>query len=223
MIKAVIFDLDDTLFSESEFVRSGFRAVSDWIESHYQKKNFFEIAEQLFAEGKRGNLFNLALERLGVCYDQVFIHLLVTVYREHVPKLLLYEDSKWAIEYFKQRKKIGIITDGYFITQQNKVVALGIENEFNIIVYSDQYGRENWKPSKVPYLKVMENLGCQGDECVYIGDNPSKDFITANSLGWQTIQICRDNGEYSGLCKDDSHNAVFQISSLYELKSLILE
>lgn len=219
MIKAVIFDLDDTLFSEYEFVLSGFLAVGHWMESHYQIKGFFDIAQRLFAEGKKGKIFDSALEGLGITANPVLIKILLQVYRQHIPKITLYEDAKWAVEYLKKKgHQIGIITDGYLTTQQKKVASLGIELFFNTIVYSDKYGRNNWKPSSVPYLKAMALLGCQGNECVYIGDNPSKDFITAKKLGWQAIHICRIDGQYSSMCVEKSYEADVKISSLYELK-----
>jgi putative hydrolase of the HAD superfamily len=108
------------------------------------------------------------------------------------------------------------------VTQQNKVKALGIEASFNAIVYSDLYGRDSWKPSPVPYNQIMQLLSCKGKECVYVADNPQKDFITAKNLGWLTVQICREGGEYAKIIPEKSHEANFKIKSLLELKHIIL-
>lgn len=221
MIKAVVFDLDDTLFPEYDFVLSGFAAVNDWIERHYYIKGFFEIARQLFETGLRGKIFDNTLERLGVRPNAYFIQALLSVYRQHIPIISLYEDAQWAIDYLKSNKLLGIITDGYLQTQQNKIAALGLARSVNAIVYSDMYGRGNWKPSSVPYLKIVELLGCQGPECMYIGDNPSKDFITAKLLGWQTVHVCRLGGEYSAMYVEKMYEADYKLASLYELKNLM--
>ena len=197
MIKLLVFDLDDTLFPEREFVRSGFQAVGAWMLNKYSVAGFFEVAWKFFKDGKRGKIFNLTLEQLGVEYGPPMIQELLQIYREHKPTLSLYNDAQWAINYFKKDKQLGIITDGYSITQRNKVEALKIEANFDTVIYSDLYGRENWKPSPVPYLKVMELTGCKGAECIYIGDNPRKDFVTAKNLDWMTVKICREEGEYS--------------------------
>lgn len=220
MLKAVVFDLDDTLFPEYEFVWSGFQAVSDWVATKYASTGFFEVAWQFFQQGNRNNIFNLALEKLRVEYETDVIQELVQIYRQHKPTISLYEDAKWAIAYFKNYQ-IGMITDGYLLTQQNKVEALGIEPSFDAIIYSDAYGRENWKPSPLPYKKIMNLLECSGKECVYIADNPSKDFVTANTLDWMTVQICRVHGEYSKILSKKSHEAKFKIKSLLELKNII--
>jgi putative hydrolase of the HAD superfamily len=67
----------------------------------------------------------------------------------------------------------------------------------------------------------MQLLSCKGKECVYVADNPLKDFITANKLGWMTVQICREGGEYAKIIPEKSHEANFQIKSLLELANLL--
>ncbi|PZV19582.1 MAG: HAD family hydrolase [Pseudanabaena sp.] len=220
-IEVIVFDLDDTLFPESEFIRSGFQAVGDWMSNEYSVFNFFEIAWQLFLDGKRGKIFNLTLEKMGVNYELSTIQKLLQIYREHKPNISLHEDAKLAIDYFQQQSKLGLITDGYLETQKNKVKALAIESNFNVIVYSDLYGRDSWKPSPIPYLKVMETMQCQGESCLYIGDNPNKDFVTAKKLNWTTVQICREFGEYTKVMSEESHEAKFKIKSLLDLKNLL--
>ena len=96
-----------------------------------------------------------------------------------------------------------------------------IANSFDTIIYSDEYGRENWKPSPVPYLKVMELTGFQGSECVYVGDNPHKDFVTAKKLSWRTVQIDRQNGEYSKTPAAPGYEADRTILSLTELETML--
>lgn len=221
MIKAVIFDLDDTLFPERDFVRSGFKAASNLLLYKYGWENFFETAWQLFVAGKRGKIFNDTLDILKVEYDSILIGELLEIYREHQPNIYLHQDAQWALDYFQASdKQLGIITDGYLQTQQNKVKALGIEDKLDMLIYSDLYGRENWKPSQLPYLKIMELSQLQGCECLYVGDNPRKDFVTANKLNWLTIQICRQDGEYSEVIGENGYEANHRIGSLFELKDI---
>lgn len=221
MIQAVVFDLDDTLFPERQFVQSGFRAVGEYVKERFGVDAFFEHAERIFAQGTRGTVFNLALEKLGLEINAPVIAELLRVYRDHRPQIDLYDDARWAIDFFYKSKKLGIITDGFFITQRNKVRALGIESNFDVLLYSDEYGRENWKPSPVPYQKVMAALACSGKQCVYIADNPRKDFVTARKLGWHTIRICRKTSEYSHLMAEEGYDADNRIESLFELKEMV--
>lgn len=221
MIKIIVFDVDDTLFPEREFVRSGFQAVGDWILNKYAVPDFFEVAWDFFVQGNRGKIFNLALAEIGIKDDSQIIQELIQIYREHKPQISLFSDAQWAIAYFKGHKKLGAITDGYLTTQRNKVEALQIANSFDTIVYSDEYGRENWKPSPVPYLKMMELTGFQGSDCVYVGDNPHKDFVTAKKLDWLTVQIDRQDGEYSKMPAAPGYEADHTILSLTELQAIL--
>lgn len=220
MIKALIFDLDDTLFPERQFVLSGFRAVSRWLSENYALDGGFETFEVLFLQGFRGNIFDLAMKKLGLAPRSDMIKNMVDVYRNHKPEISLYEDAAWAVEYFGRHKMTGIITDGYLHTQRNKVAALNIEKHLDTVIFSDELGRDCWKPSQVPYLKAMEVLGCSGEECVYVGDNPSKDFISAKSLGWSTVQICRPHGEYRSVPVSSGQQADFNIETLFDLERL---
>jgi len=222
MTKVVVFDLDDTLFPEYQFVLSGFHAVSEWVLNKYAVTGFYATAKTLFKQGFRGNVFNTALSELNVNYDTPLIEEIVKVYREHKPNITLYEDAQWAIDFFRTNTRLGIITDGYLMTQQNKVASLGIEAMVDTIVYSDAFGRKCWKPSKVPYLKLMRNLGCTGNRCFYIGDNPKKDFVEAKKLGWKTVRICREEGEYSHLFCDKAHEAHYTINSLFQLREIVI-
>lgn len=220
-MRALVFDLDDTLFPEHSFVYSGFKAVDIHLRAQHGIQGFSPAAAALFESGQRGNIFDQALLQLGHPAPAELVQSLVAVYRSHLPEIGLHEDARWALEHFKGRLKLGLITDGYLETQRRKVEALGIAPYFDAIVFSDAHGRENWKPSPVPYERCMETLGMTGPECVYVGDNPKKDFVTAKRLGWRTFQVSRAGGEYVGMIPEESHRADAQLASLYELEHLI--
>ncbi len=218
MVKAVVFDLDDTLYPEREFVRSGFLAVGRWLEDRLGVKGFFAVSMALFQSGIRGNVFDRALGELGCQPTPDLIQQLVEVYRTHKPDIRLYEDAKDVLPTVKFHElRAAIITDGYLETQKRKVASLGISHLFDCIVYTDAFGRENWKPSPVPYRSVMDALALRGTDCVYVGDNPKKDFVTARDLGWLTIRVDRGEGEHTGAEAPPSHRADQTIPSLLEL------
>jgi putative hydrolase of the HAD superfamily len=221
MNSALVFDLDDTLYPERMFVLGGFRAVDAWLSAQDAVNGFYDIAVRLFDEGCRGHVFDLALASLGVAHDAESIARLVSVYREHEPILTLHDDARWALERFRDTHRLGLLTDGYLATQRRKVRALGIESSFDVIVYSDAYGRECWKPSPVPYRAIMQRLGRPGDCCTYISDNATKDFTSPRELGWTTVQIRRADGEYRHAVGDLGCGAQFEIESLYELEGLV--
>jgi len=219
--EVLVFDLDDTLYPEREYALSGFRAVGEWVRDAWGAQGFYAAANRAFEEGVRGTVFNRALEALGLAERAAEIPTLVEVFRGHAPDIRLHDDGAWAIDHFKRECALAILTDGYLVTQQRKVAALGLESRFELIIYTDAFGREAWKPSEVPYRAVMEHFSVDGARCTYVGDNPAKDFVAARGLGWRTIQIVRADGEYRKSQVPESYRADTTVTSLYALEKAL--
>jgi putative hydrolase of the HAD superfamily len=219
--RLLVFDLDDTLYPERLYALSGFRAVGEWLAAERSVAGFAEAAARLFAEGCRGTVFNEALDGLGVASDGPLISTLVDVYRRHAPAIRLHDDAAWALDYFGRSRTLGLLTDGHGVTQRKKVEALGIACRFASIVYTDDFGRDCWKPSPVSYRAVMEATGVEGSACVYVADNPAKDFVTARALGWATVQVLRGDGEYRDVRPAPGYHADHVIPCLYDLGLLL--
>lgn len=219
-IKAVVFDMDDTLYEEKEYVISGFKAVDKCIRNNYEVNGFFETATLLFNTGEREFIFNKALDQLGIEYEEHTIKELINCYRSHLPDIHLLEDAGWVLDHLASTVKIALLSDGYLIAQQQKVQALNLNDRFDAIVLSDAFGRENWKPSPFIYEEVRKQLKLHHNECMYVGDNVKKDFITANRLGWTTVQIQREHGLYAGVSVEQEFEAHYRIDNLRNLSDL---
>lgn len=223
MIKAVVFDLDDTLISEKEYIQSGFKIISQKISKEYNLNNqyVYRLLIDLFNENAK-NVFNRLLDKLNIKYNDKYIKELIHEYRGHMPQISLYEDAKNILEYlYNTDLKLGIITDGYAITQRSKLKVLCIEKNFDCVVVTDELGREYWKPHRKPYDIVKEQLGLEYEEMVYVGDNITKDFVTANKLGMTTVFISRKEGVYFNIQKEDEYKAKYSISDLKELVKVL--
>ena len=223
-IKALLFDLDDTLYDEKQFVKSGFIKVAEFIEDKFKinKKDFYKILIDIFNGGSRGNIFNLALEKVNVTYKENIILTMVKIYREHNPKIRLAEDVKSLLIKLKGIYSLGIITDGYYEVQKKKVQALRLEKMFDSIIYTDEHGREYWKPNVFGYklaLKELEDI--LPGEAVYIGDNPHKDFIGAKKIGITTVRVIDQNREYSNVRLNKEYEADYEIRELHEIINVL--
>jgi len=221
MIKALIFDLDDTLYYEKEYVLGAFKEVAYYLGNKYEKneeKLYIRMTEILDAVG-RGKIFNIICEENNFSEE---IKVLVDIYRNSKPKLELYEDSKefliWARE---NRCKIGIITDGCSKVQWNKIYALNILGLVDKIIVTDDFGKEFWKPHKKSYLDMMKYFNINKNECIYIGDNPNKDFIGAREIGIKTIRIIRKNGDHIATFLGKDYEADLNLHNLLELKGVL--
>lgn len=223
MIKAIVFDLDDTLISEKEYIRSGFDVIAEKVSKDYSydKNYIYSIMINLFKENSK-NVFNRLLDVLNIVYKENYIMELINIYRKHTPNISLYKDAKEILDFlYSTELKLGIITDGYKITQRKKIEALDIEKSFDCIVVTDELGREYWKPNRKSYDIVKKQLEVEYSEIVYVGDNVNKDFITANKLGINTVFINRKDGVYSNIEKEDEYKAHYSINNLNELIHII--
>ena len=221
MIRAIIFDLDDTLYDEMQFVRGGFKAVSSYTSknANVNQNVVYQLLLDVLEKHGRGQTFDIALKKLGL-YNKNLIPKLVEVYRAHKPKLSLYSEVRTILSTLrKQGYKLGLITDGNVEVQRNKVEALKIKDFFDCIIFSDEYGIEKQKPNPFPYQKAMEELKVSARETIYIGDNPYKDFVSAKKLGIHTIRIMR--GQYKNVTLNKEFEAEYQIINLGELIDIV--
>jgi putative hydrolase of the HAD superfamily len=184
----VVLDLDDTLYLERNYVISGFRAVDRWIYDNLNVSGFFEQAWNSFENGTRGHIFDEALKALLI-FKKEIVKQIVQVYRSHTPDISIEKD---AFDFFDNHDPINlaIITDGYEQSQWNKIQSLGLEKYFSKIVVTDSWGRRFWKPHPKAFQYVQD--GFSPENCVYIADNPQKDFNAPAELGWApSIRIRR--------------------------------
>jgi len=222
MDKIIVFDLDDTLYLEQDFVASGFKAVDEYLKTNYSLNDFFNVAWNLFLDGDRGFIFNHSLKKFpNFSYSDELVEKLIDIYRNHKPMINLLEDSKWALEYYKKRNKLALISDGYLLTQKNKLESLGISNLFDRIYLTDFWGKNFWKPNIRAFVHTESFFGKGSNNFVYISDNPEKDFIAPNKLGWDTIQIKRDRGEYANKTATKEGKPNIVIETLFRLKDYI--
>ena len=194
MITTIVFDLDDTLYDEIEYCKSGFDAVAHFLAKNSKGKSAKNIYTSLWNEFQSGNhtkTFNAALDALGIKYDNQLITKCVQVYRNHTPKITLPQDSKNVLEQLQTKYTLALLTDGFLPAQKLKVHALGIEKYFKSVIYTEELGRDCWKPSPAGFEKLLRDLNTKPENCAYIADNPAKDFIAPNQLGFFTVQIIR--------------------------------
>jgi len=196
-IKAVVFDLDDTLYPERQYAFSGFSAVAAAFEQHLgDPARVAARMRQIFDTEHRPRVFNTLLDQLGLQGDDELIREMIQTYREHTPKIALHRDADDALKRLHKDCKLGLITDGPVVSQSAKIGALGLQETFDAIVLTEELGPMYRKPHIRAFELIAERLGVRGRQCAYVADNPAKDFIAPNALGWTTIQIRRADGIY---------------------------
>jgi putative hydrolase of the HAD superfamily len=224
MITTVIFDLDDTLYDEAEYCKSGFRAVAGYLAGQAGAESLEKIYDTIwkhFYTGNRTKTFNAALDEIGIKNSEKLINQLIDLYRSHKPQITLPPDSRQTLDGLYQKYTLGLLTDGFLPAQKLKVEALRIEKYFKCIIYSEELGRDCWKPSPAGFEKMLKNLNIKAENAVYVADNEQKDFIAPNKLGLITIEINRPAGIHRSINNAPYAAAQHKISTIKQLSALI--
>ncbi len=224
MITTVVFDLDDTLYDEIEYCKSGFAAVAEFLANLPEApaaEHIFATFWKQFTAGNRTKTFNAALDELGIRYDDNLIGSAVKVYRNHIPKIALPQDSRDVLCQLSTKYTLALLTDGFLPAQKLKVQALGIEKYFKCVVYTEQLGRNCWKPSPVGFEKLMQTLNTTPENTTYVADNEKKDFIAPNKLGFLTIQIIRSGRIHTESSSKSGAAARYVIRQISQLPALL--
>jgi putative hydrolase of the HAD superfamily len=188
--RGIVFDLDDTLFLERDYVRSGFihvartvgrsadevQAIEDWL-----------IAA--FEAGVRGDTFDRLLAAQPALAARVTVGDLVTIYRGHPPSIALLPG---ATEIFRTLAaggaRVAILSDGPFASQDAKSLALGLRSWFDPIVLTASMAGAS-KPGLAGFESIRTAWQLSHDELAYVADNPRKDFVGPRRLGWRTVRV----------------------------------
>ncbi len=202
-MKAVLFDLDDTLYPEISFVQSGFRAVAQHLADAESlvEEELFERLMRVFKGDGRGQVFDTVLRELGQNRPGL-VAVLVQVYRTHQPNIHLFKDVEPGLRRLRAMgMRMGIVTDGLASVQRSKIRALQLEPLVDTVVCTDEVGPGQGKPSVRPFEIALEALDSEATRAAYVGDDPSKDFQGPRALGMQTIHM-RKKGLTNRLAKD---------------------
>lgn len=187
--KGVIFDLDDTLYPEKEYVRSGFLAVARYLGN----KRYADRLWCYFRDGKPAIDSLLADENLMSEKDKC-----LEVFRGHTPRIAFIDGALETLQ--KLRKagvKLGVVTDGRITGQKKKIKVLGLERLVDDIIITDELGGTQFrKPNDISFRIIQLRWKIPFEQIVYVGDNTGKDFQAPRQLGMQTILFQNKEGLY---------------------------
>jgi putative hydrolase of the HAD superfamily len=197
MYRAFGFDLDNTLYDQSQHLHSFFREAGRWL-AERSAMPAAEIERAFVCEWKRRtmacpNLFDEALRELGL-WRPDWVRELVRKYRAHRCPLMLYDGAQLLLERLARNYPLFLITDGHGSLQRFKVEQLGISSLFRAILFTDDYGPGWSKPAPYAFTRAAALLDVPVSSCLFTGDDPHCDVEGARRAGMATARVL--NGPY---------------------------
>src|SRR5262249_41821728 len=119
--RAIIFDLDDTLYPLEWFVQSGFVAAARWLEAEHgiDPETVVDLLRRARQTGERGREFQVLCGRF--CLPVSTVPALVRVVREHEPRIHLPETTSAILGELHRTWRVGVLTNGLPDVQRRKV------------------------------------------------------------------------------------------------------
>lgn len=217
MNKHLVFDLDDTLFKEVDFVRSAYNYIGEYIFDKFDLNIDVDIDYSL---NNKLSLFDILIKKHKVLEKNLSLEKFLKIYRNHKPQINLTNNVEEVLAFIKNSGiNLSLITDGRSVTQRNKINALNINSFFNDIIISEETGYE--KPHEYNFLKIQKKY--KGHDMTYIGDNTEKDFISPNKLGWNSVCVLDDgrNIHKQNFELESDYLPKITITNFIQLKKLI--
>lgn len=202
----ILFDLDDTLFPEIDYVHSAYRAIA--------ARWGVELLPLMLAAPSVAEAFEL----VTATRPDVTITEVIGLYRTHWPGIHLPWQSLYTLAMLRNTgESLGIITDGRSVTQRHKIEALGLDRfvKPEHIIISEEIG--GGKTTPLPFESISGR--CSDEKFTYIGDNPAKDFTYPASMGWRTVCLLNAGCNIHPQDLSQLPSATITIRSLTELLS----
>jgi putative hydrolase of the HAD superfamily len=224
VIQGVVFDMDDTLYFERDYVRSGFAHVARLLSSsEADAAAIHHWLEAAFDRGVRGDTFDQLLAARPDLARRAAVPDLVSAYRSHVPTVTLADNVRAVLHGLKAAGyRLGLLTDGAMASQAAKVAALELERWLDPIILTEALGSAAIKPGAAAFEHVAQTWDIPHRDLAYVADNPAKDFLAPNRLGWLSIRI-RSPEQLRATFEPPSvgHAAAIEIMSLDELAAVL--
>jgi HAD superfamily hydrolase (TIGR01509 family) len=187
-MRAVIFDLDDTLYPHEQFVYGGFIAVARMVEARYGIAANRALAVLL---NSRRHAPGREMQALCAAFDlsEGLIPVLVREYRGAQPVLTPFAGVESMLdELARDGWGLALLTNGLPYVQALKINALGLRRRIPHVIFAAEYARGG-KPHPAPFIAAARRLGVPVERCVMVGDDPTCDIEGARRLGLRTIQV----------------------------------
>jgi len=192
MVEAVLFDLDNTLIDFMLMKRKSCEAAMDAMISSglkMSKEKGMKILYEMY--GEKGIEYNRIFQEflrktLGRIDYKILARGVVAYRKAQIAYVRPYPGTVKTLLKLRERGfKIGIVSDAPSVNAWIRLVEMGIEDFFDVVVTLTDTGKE--KPSKIPFLRAVKKIGVEPGRILFVGDRPGKDIKGAKAAGMKTV------------------------------------
>jgi putative hydrolase of the HAD superfamily len=221
VIRAIVFDLDNTLTDFMKMKEAAINAAIDgMIDAGFRlpREQLRERVRAIYDE--RGlefqRVFDELLEReFGEVDPKILASGIVAYRRARESELVLYPHAQLVLlELVKRGIKLGVVSDAPRLQVWMRLCALGLQHLFDAVVTFDDTGER--KPAPAPFREVLRRLGVAAHEAMMIGDWAERDVVGAKSLGMTTVFA-----RYGDTFDTKVSGADYDIDDLLELVGIV--
>ncbi|MCH8067354.1 MAG: TIGR02253 family HAD-type hydrolase [Nanoarchaeota archaeon] len=219
MIKAVLFDLDNTLIDFMKMKKHSCRAAIDAmigaglnVEHDKAIKVLFELYDKYGLEER--TIFQKFLKKITGKVDyKILANGIVAYRRVRTGFMEAYPNVDYVLLKLKSRGiKIGIVTDAPKLKAWVRLASIKLSNYFNVVVTFED--TKQHKPSKLPFKAALKKLKLKASECLMVGDWPERDIKGAKAIGMKTCFARYGNPKIK---KTDADYEISNIKMLLEI------
>jgi len=219
MIKAVLFDLDNTLIDFMRMKRLSCSAAIDAmigaglkVEHDKALKVLFELYDQYGLEERK--IFQKFLKKATRKVDyKILANGIVAYRRVRTGFMEAYPNVDYVLLKLKDKGiKLGIVTDAPKLKAWIRLAAIKLSNFFDVVVTFED--TKQHKPSKLPFKAALSKLKLKPQECLMVGDWPERDIKGAKAIGMKTCFAKYGNPKIK---KTDADYEISNIKMLLEI------
>lgn len=208
MIKAVIFDLDDTIISSNKHLAEGlafvFTKTKKWLggitldkflEANRKAADSLLQAKNLTLHQFGFLIWYETLNNLKVKPNPALVFACYQTLQDYILGHIKLESGILRILAFLRENnyKIAVLSNGSFLERMRKLEKLKLLEKIDLLVSSDLIGKD--KPNPQPFIAILKMLGITHNEAIYVGDSFDEDVLGAKGVGILPILYSKDNNE----------------------------